>query len=68
MIYFDLSQLKFSLNWYTESVKIPTAIVTTVWHLQPLRKCDFKGKFSANEAEVETKNQAKSFARSCQWT
>jgi len=33
MTYFDLSKLKFSLSYCTESVHILTVTVTTVWHL-----------------------------------
>ena len=41
MVYFDLIKPKFSLGAVlNESIRTLTLIVTTVWHLVPLRKCD----------------------------
>jgi len=34
-------------------------MVTTVWHLEQLRKCDFIGKFSANGTRIEIRELGK---------
>jgi len=48
MTYFDLSKLKFSLSYYSASVRIQNVKVTTIRHFEPLRKFDVRGKFSAS--------------------
>jgi len=54
MTYFDFSKLKFSLSYCTECVRIIAALVTTVWHLSKLHKCDVTGKVrGSGTAKVE---------------
>jgi len=57
--YFDLSNLKFSSSNCTESTRILNAMVTTVWFLYPLRKCDVLGMFSAKGTKVEIRKLEK---------
>jgi len=42
-------------------------MLTTVWHLQPLNKCDVIGKFTANRTRVELKVEI-NFAPRSWWT
>jgi len=43
-------------------------MVTTVWHLNTLRKCDFMGKRGANGKRVEIRKRVNLFAPRRQWT
>jgi len=43
-------------------------MVTAVWYLKPLRKCDSIGNMSANGTRIEIRKLVNVFAPRCPWT